>query len=117
MRLLIDRPVAAENREDREMQKSFHFYSDPGHGWVKVPFSVLRDLDIVDKISYFSYQRNAFAYLEEDGDLTQLIIALRKRGITPEFKEHISRERRSKIRSYFCYTPQAVQNYFALGGK
>jgi hypothetical protein len=99
------------------MQKSFDIYSDPGHAWCKVPFSVLRELGIVDKISYFSYQRNAFAYLEEDGDLTQLIIALRERGITPKFKEHICRERRSKIRSYFCYTPQTVQNYFALGGK
>jgi hypothetical protein len=99
------------------MQKSFDVYSDPGHGWAKVPFSVLRELGIVEKITTYSYQRNGFAYLEEDCDLSTLVIALRDRGIIPKFREHVARERDSKIRGYFCYTPAVVNNYFALGGK
>ncbi len=99
------------------MQKSFDIYSDPGHAWCKVPFSVLRDLGIVEKITCFSYMRGGFAYLEEDGDLSALVIALRDRGITPKFREHVARERRSRIREYFCYTPAAVNTYLALNGK
>lgn len=99
------------------MQKSFDVYSDPGHGWVKVPFSVLRKLGIVDKITPYSYQRGGFAYLEEDCDMSTLIAALKDRGITPKFREHVAREKYSRIRNYFCYTPAVVNNYFALGGK
>ena len=45
-----------------------HFYEDPGHGWLKVSKALLRVLDIEDKISWYSYQRGDFAYLEEDCD-------------------------------------------------
>ena len=87
------------------MQKSFDVYSDPGHGWAKVPFSVLNELGILGKISHYSYQRNGFAYLEEDCDLSLLVIALRERGITPKFREHVSREKQSRIRGYDTYKP------------
>jgi hypothetical protein len=90
------------------MQKSFDVYSDPGHGWCKVPFSVLRDLGIVEKITCYSYQRNGFAYLEEDCDLSTLVIALRERGITPKFREHNAFDRRSRIRGYCSYSPREV---------
>lgn len=96
------------------MKKIFDFYSDPGHGWVKVPFQLLVDLNIVDRISCFSYQRNAFAYLEEDSDYSIFLDALLARGITPQFREHVARTRPSKIRTYLCYTPNVVRNYFAV---
>lgn len=94
------------------MKKIFDMYSDPGHGWVKVPFKTLVDLNLVDRISCFSYYRNEHAYLEEDSDYSLLLEALLARGITPEFREHVSRTRPSKIRSYTCYTPYVVRNYF-----
>jgi hypothetical protein len=91
------------------MQKSFDVYSDPGHGWAKVPFSVLRDLGIIDKITHYSYQRNGFAFLEEDCDLSTLVIALRDRGITPKFREHVAREKYSRIRGYCHYSPEEAK--------
>lgn len=94
------------------MKKIFDVYSDPGHGWVKVPFKTLVDLNLVDRISCFSYYRNEYAYLEEDNDYSLLLEALLTRGITPEFREHVSRTRPSKIRTYRCYTPHVVRNHF-----
>ena len=99
------------------MRTSFEVFSDPGHAWCKVPFSVLQELGIVEKITCYSYQRGGFAYLEEDCDLSVLVAALRERGITPKFRERVARERYSRIRDYYCYTPQVVQNYFALTNK
>jgi hypothetical protein len=115
--LLTRRPVAAVFREDREMQASFDVISDPGHAWARVPFRVLRDLGIVEKITTYSYVKNGNAYLEEDCDLSTLIAALKDRGIVPKFRERVTRERQSRIRGYFCYTPHVVNNYFLLGGK
>ncbi len=87
------------------MQKSFDIYSDPGHAWCKVPFSVLNELGILGKISHYSYQKNDFAYLEEDADLETLVLALRERGITPKFREHVAREKYSRIRGYDSFKP------------
>jgi hypothetical protein len=50
--------------------KKYHFFSDAGHGWVKVPIADLKVLGIADKISGCSLQRGDFAYLEEDCDAT-----------------------------------------------
>jgi hypothetical protein len=98
------------------MQKTFTVYSDPGHAWARVSFETLRELGIEEKISVYSYQRNGYAFLEEDCDLTVLILALRARGIEPRFIEKNRPHGDSKIRNYFCYTPQVLQNYFALKG-
>lgn len=82
------------------MIKTFTFYSDPGHGWARVPLSILKTLGIADKVSTYSYWRKGHAYLEEDCDLSLLISAMRERGITPKFTERVCRERHSKIRGY-----------------
>lgn len=66
--------------------KSFIFYSDPGHGWVEVPRSMLIALKILDKITPYSYQRNNMAYLEEDNDAMTFFEAYKaKYGIEPKF--------------------------------
>jgi hypothetical protein len=98
------------------MQKTFIIYSDPGHAWARVSFETLRELGIEDRISCYSYQRNGHAFLEEDLDLGVLIGALRERGIEPRFVEKNRPQGYSKIRNYFCYTPQVLKNYFALEG-
>lgn len=83
--------------------RQFNIYADPGHAWCRVPRGLLYKLDIADKISSYSYERNEHVYLEEDCDLSVLIKALKDRGIQPKFKEfHTNKQ--SKIRSYYHYT-------------
>jgi hypothetical protein len=48
----------------------FKFFSDPGHGWLEVPFALLKVIGIADKITSYSYRSRdgSMAYLEEDCD-------------------------------------------------
>ena len=88
------------------MRSTFDFISDPGHGWVKVPLSMLRELGIDEQISPFSYMRGANAYLEEDCDAGLFMRAYKQKfGVTPKFRERVCRTRQSKIRSYYAYQP------------
>ena len=84
------------------MIKVFDFYADAGHGWCKVSKQLLNELNIADKITHYSYQRNDYAYLEEDCDLSTFYNAYKdKYGIEPRFREHVSDT--SKIRYYNHY--------------
>ena len=60
------------------MRNKFHFYSDPGHGWLKVSTAELRELGIADKITPYSYINGDSAYLEEDCDCSTFIDAWEK---------------------------------------
>jgi hypothetical protein len=82
---------------------SLNFYCDPGHGWVKVPIKTLVKLGIAHKISRYSYQRELYAYLEEDCDLSTLYAAADKTGIKISLKEYHT-NKTSKIRSYDNYS-------------
>lgn len=55
----------------------YRFHQDPGHGWIEVPMSEIRELGIADKISTYSYQSRdgRIAYLEEDCDAGEFINA------------------------------------------
>jgi hypothetical protein len=87
------------------MQKTFDLISDPGHGWVKVPKRLLSDLLISKEISRYSYERGAFAYLEEDCDLATFFNAYRQCfGIDPKIRERVAREKRSRVRGYDTYS-------------
>lgn len=47
----------------------FTFHSDPGHGWLFVPWAVIHDLKIdTDVFTEFSYVDEKGMYLEEDVD-------------------------------------------------
>jgi len=46
-----------------------NYHTDPGHGWLEVPMAVLKELEIYDMITYFSYKKDGMAYLEEDCDM------------------------------------------------
>ena len=81
----------------------FTYYTDPGHGWVKVPRSLLAKLGINHKISTYSYERGDNVYLEEDCDLSHLYQALESRG-TPVKLMTSHTNRSSKIRSYNHYS-------------
>jgi hypothetical protein len=80
----------------------YHFYADPGHGWLKVKLSELFKLGIQDKITSCSYIRKGFVYLEEDVDAQTFLKA--KQDKQEEFvivAHHSNRE--SKIRNYANY--------------
>ena len=81
---------------------TFTYYTDPGHGWVKVPKSLLVKLEIDSQITLFSYTRGDSVYLEEDCDLSTFEHAYRATGKELNFR-HNHTNRQSKIRSYNQY--------------
>ena len=81
---------------------TYNFYSDAGHGWLKVPKNELQQLGIADKISTYSYMRGNDAYLEEDCDLSQFIEALKAQGREFNYTSH-NHPDYSPIRNYQQY--------------
>lgn len=79
-------------------------FSDPGHGWARVPRAKLEKLGIADKISHYSYQHGVNVFLEEDCDLSVYIEALKARGYTDFKFIESTTNRTSKIRSYKHYS-------------
>ena len=79
-------------------ENKYTFHEDPGHGWLEVPIAKLKELGVVDKISYFSYQSNfkiadsETAYLEEDCDASIFMDAMKAIGekvvCEREYREH-----------------------------
>jgi hypothetical protein len=84
--------------------RRFDFYSDSGHGWLKVPKKELRKLHVEDRITSYSYMRGEYAYLEEDCDLGTFLQAFMETnpGVEPQFRHH-STDRYSRIRRYESY--------------
>ena len=60
------------------------WYTDPGHGWLRVPLAELDRLGIRDKMSVYSYRSGGYAYLEEDCDALAFIDAKKARGEWPD---------------------------------
>lgn len=77
------------------------FHSDPGHGWLAVPMTLLRGLGIADAISRCSYMRGDTAYLEEDADASVFMEAAKAAGIEVQFLEKF--EDPTPIRNYASY--------------
>lgn len=55
---------------------TIRFHEDGGHGWLQVPHSLLKRLQIAGKISGYSYRDVNFGYLEEDCDLSVFLNSL-----------------------------------------
>jgi hypothetical protein len=82
--------------------KTFDYIQDSGHGWVKVPVYLLESLSIADKVSFYSYYRAGYSYLEEDNDTALFFNAYRaKFGFDPKLRNRISN--RSRVRNYDTY--------------
>lgn len=97
------------------MLKVFRFYADPGHGWARVPLAQLRELDLIGKITPYSYMRRDCAYLEEDCDLSTFFVAYRKRhGSDPVLRGHTSAWRQSRIRNYARYSPDLAAKWLEV---
>ncbi len=88
----------------------YQFYSDGGHGWIKVSIDELKKLGIHEKISNYSYMKNGYAYLEEDCDLS---LFFKAKGFT-DFDKVVNNNRQSdkqsKIRNYQTYNFNTYQN-------
>ena len=109
------------------MINSLHIHEDSGHAWAKVKKSLLIELGIADKISFYSYQFKDYAYLEEDCDLGVFLSAIFK-GVIPDqwwktikVIRHYSKKE-SPIRSYQRYSPEPFKEIspgdsFTLYGK
>lgn len=85
------------------MALELKFYSDPGHGWIKVEKRLLVQLGIEDKISEYSYVKGDYAYLEEDCDASVLLLELKVKGIEYQIEEIVSPVHDSPIRNYQPY--------------
>ena len=87
------------------MQRKFQCISDPGHGWLKVPLTVLAELRMLDAITRSSYIRKGYAYLEEDCDLSAFVETYRSEtGVSPTLTELCSSNKYSKVRGYESYS-------------
>lgn len=61
----------------KELRNTPHTYwQDPGHGWLEVRQSDIIILDLMGKISGYSYRKGEMVYLEEDQDAGTYIKAL-----------------------------------------
>lgn len=87
-------------------QQTFAFFSDPGHAWLEVPRSLLRELGIESKISNFSYQKGQMVYLEEDCDYAVFVRAMRQAGREPNITNKAGDA--GYIRNYAHFQPQGV---------
>lgn len=88
----------------------FTYFTDSGHGWIKVDRSLLKQLNIENKISHYSYQKNHWCYLEEDCDASELFSALKDHQIDYRLIEKYT-DGHSTIRNYARYKDDnAVQN-------
>ena len=70
---------------------------DPSHGWLKVPIMDLVDLNLMDKLTIYSYRSRSgeTAYLEEDLDAMTFMNALCEYHRIPK----------SEFRNYFTLAP------------
>jgi hypothetical protein len=87
---------------------TFDFYSDPSHGWLKVPIAVLREhlgARWRSEFSPFSYERSEYVYLEEDCDLGWFMRRMEFMGQTIKIRQRPQSEKRSRIRSYSILAP------------
>ena len=93
--------------------KTYTYFTDPGHGWLRVKRAELNVLGIANKISPYSYMRGDYVYLEEDCDMAKFMQAkgwLQENGRVIEgfwdtgiIKNQNCRTRDSAIRSYERY--------------
>ena len=54
------------------------FYFDSAHGWLEVHYEELKDLEILDRITHWSYRDDEKVYLEEDIDAGTYVDAVKE---------------------------------------
>jgi hypothetical protein len=92
------------------MLKTFTFYNDPGHAWLRVKMAEIDALGIREKISTYSYvsEDGRFAYLEEDCDAGKFLDAFRAANPGQQFAiKESNTNSRSHIRDLRSYSVTA----------
>ncbi|MDQ3099530.1 MAG: hypothetical protein M3Q44_07350 [bacterium] len=92
----------------------YKYFTDPGHGWLKVSIEELKSLGIADKVSSFSYVKGEFAYLEEDCDLPLFLTAkFGKDVLYEDYKDQlisVRSNKTSRIRRYEAYNGELFKS-------
>ena len=93
--------------------RPYIYFTDPGHGWLRVKRAELENLGIAGYITPYSYAKGQWVYLEEDLDMATFMKAkgwLRVEGNLVEgfwdsglIANKNCRHRYSTIRSYDRY--------------
>lgn len=89
---------------------NLRWFIDNRHGWIRVPYKLLVEYRLVDKISEYSYLNGKWAYLEEDQDA---LIFLSKLDFSFEDMKRLPVTRcngQSVIRTYKRFTKEALDN-------
>ena len=80
---------------------TYMFFSDAGHGWLRVKRAELEALGIADKISTYSYARENWVYLEEDCDFSCFLAAKGRDNVDVKYRNC---KEYSAIRGYDHYS-------------
>lgn len=83
----------------RMKKKQYQFHTDPGHGWLAVKKSELVFLDVLEKITPYSYMKGDTVYLEEDMDAATFMMAYQQK-FGQELKYKSTYLERTPIRYY-----------------
>jgi len=58
----------------------FIFHGDPGHAWLEVPLSLVKEYGLEKDISSYSYvnEKSGMVFLEEDSDMPKFLKAFQR---------------------------------------
>lgn len=91
-----------------EKEKKYNMISDPGHGWLSVSIKELKEANLLDKISSYSYMTTTRVYLEEDLDAQIFINYLKENNI--KFKLTEKYQNKTPIRYFSSYSEEKAVN-------
>jgi hypothetical protein len=94
------------------------WYSDPSHAWLRISRKDAIKLDILDKISAYSYmsEKGQYLYLEEDSDAALALEALKLSPIyLPCYNKTDRHDERSRVRKLPAFVPQKLIRQGYLG--
>lgn len=83
----------------RMSKKTYVFHTDPGHGWLAVRKSELIALDVLERITPYSYMKGDTVYLEEDCDAATFMQAYQEK-VGKELLYRSSYQEKTPIRYY-----------------
>ena len=94
----------------------FKFYSDPAHGWLEMPVSIVRELNMgMCQISEFSYynKKTKLVYIEQDCDLLNVKREYEKKFnqklLEPDRVVYIDLDENNFIRKLPSYVTYSVE--------
>jgi hypothetical protein len=90
-----------------DVQDSYVFHQDSGHGWLEVPAVEIRAMGLEERITPYSYLHHDMAYLEEDID-AGTFLDMRKLLPKPVASQNNYMDGMCRIRDYPHYRPDNI---------